>query len=392
MIHSSSRSEHLKTERLQLIDSRRQSKRTTENLMPFLSIVVGGKIRGEIFPHNNSDGLHSRMALVADISLAELCHELEQSTSSSTALSHSHTNTNHNNEEIPDLVSSDDENEALPMEDTGVGDLPSASVSDDDSDVPIIPDEIVLVEEEKGGEKTVVETEATEITDDAEEENGTFLSLADFRRQSEELTSYLDSLKQQRLEKEREDEEIQDQNFLVERAAAFSELDEMVKYINTVKTTFTPPEKEKPQRRDIKKSASPLGQTIAPLTGKGKYAMRGKLGSREGGSRGNVFSTTTHSDDLEADSTLASMSTQLSTPRRGEVEEEEEELEDPSAHCHDQEEGETAFIANKSQPLPQQRPQQNRMGEDDSSSDESEVLISPPCPSHFLVRLTTTPL
>jgi vacuolar-type H+-ATPase subunit I/STV1 len=287
------------------------------------------------------------MALVSDISLGELCYELEQAAAASSSSLLRQTNNNNcdgKDELIPELISSVDEEEDAGA---GAGDFPLASQNDSESTTPHgIMQELTQAES------------ATEESVEAEEENDTILSFADFRRQSEELTAYMDNLKRQKLERERQDEELEDQNDLLEKTAAFSELDEMVNLINTIKTNFTPPEKEKPRDQALQKSNS-ASQIIAPFTGKGKYAGK----SRD---RARVIASTSHSDDLEADSTLASMSTQLSSSRG------KEKGEDSSAQ-NSEEDGDRAFISNNPEPP---RPLQSRWTEradECSSSDESEV-------------------
>lgn len=102
-----------------------------------------------------------------------------------------------------------------------------------------------------------------------EEDNSNVMSLAEFRKKSEELTLYLETLKSNTYEKERYEEELQIQHLHEDKVAALSELNDMVSYVNNVKSTFTPPSEKEKTKKEVSKKSSPNGIT---LTGKGKYA------------------------------------------------------------------------------------------------------------------------
>jgi hypothetical protein len=244
----------------------------------------------------------SPMALVSDRSLADLCLELNQPPSTiSLSLS------------SPEAASvgNHEKNQENSTERISESSLDSSHSSSDDPSTSFLN----LIEHHENHEngqtdqvpetapdfQMMVENEVEE--EEEEEEAGKCLSLAEFRKQSEELTSYLDNFKAMKLERERQEEVSQHQTFQDEKIAAFTELDNMVSFINNVKTTFTPPEKEKPIKKEREatgsggKKFSPHSAVAAPLVGKGKYASRGRLNFQ-------------NSDDY--DSTLTTVSTSQS--------------------------------------------------------------------------------
>lgn len=125
------------------------------------------------------------------------------------------------------------------------------------------------------------EEEGVEEEEEEEEEGeNNMISLAEFRRQSDELTVYLESLKQGTLLKERQEEEYQHQSIQEEKSAVYFELDNMVDYINNVKTAFISESADK----SSKKHQSDLG-IESKLVGKGKYAKITKTKLIEGEGR-----------------------------------------------------------------------------------------------------------
>lgn len=175
-------------------------------------------------------------------------------------------------------------------------------------------------------------------------ESGKHLSFEEFRKQTEELSLFLNNFKQSRIDREREDEELQKQSYVEERSAAYSELDGMVSYINTVKATFTPPEKEKPQKREKKAPVNP-----SQLVGKGKYASK----------KGRKTVVSLNSDDPDA--TLTTISTNFSSPR---------EADDEDERHSDADTSDFNDFRMKSSEL------YNDEGENTSVSEDSEVCLS----------------
>ena len=266
------------------------------------------------------------MAMVSDRSLADLCLELNQSSSPIPlpliALAS-------NGEEVLQSVPSSHSSSLTPS--------PSEDQENPERDEA---DHVEKMTTTSNDHQNQLEDrlEGEEPKEEEEEEDGKYLTFEEFKRQSEELTSYLENFKAMKLEREREEEVSQIQSYQEEKIAALSELDHMVSFIHHVKTTFTPPEKEKPLRKENVRNAKKLSS--GPFVGKGKYATKGNLN---------------HQSSDDPDSTRTTVSTSQYTPR------EQDQEEDDSFHGSPEEDEED---------------DDGQYSERTSLSDESEVSLS----------------
>lgn len=287
------------------------------------------------------------MAKVSDLSLADLCRELHQPSLPPA---------------LPSSSSSDDNTEEI-------SNCPHNYPNEDDTNYQQVVEKADHFNVETG-------FSVQENGDDNEEEfdDGKYLSFEEFRKQTEELSLFLDNLKQTKLEREREVEELQIQSYVEEKSAAYSELDSMVNYINNVKTTFTPPEKERPTKKEKVTTNKGLvnGQIAAtPLVGKGKYASKGKKDK----------SRTAHNYD-DSESTLAIASNSFSSPREVDVEMEEgrsqqgdeEEQEYDDDEVQEQERKPTRKKVSYQNQAQEEVDDGDDEGENTSMSDDSEVI------------------
>jgi hypothetical protein len=321
------------------------------------------------------------MALVSDRSLADLCLELNQPSSSSLPLSLSSSSTTSSEGEVlqnEEIIQNNNQENNI--------ERTSGSSSESSQSSSICPSNSLLNGEEQekdqapslndpDPESRNIENGFEDNEEEQEEGNGIYLSLAEFRKQSEELTSYLENFKAMKLERELQEEVAQNQSYQDEKIAAFTELDNMVSFINNVKTTFTPPEKEKPVKKDTnvtngKKLST--RSTTSPLVGKGKYASKGKL---------------IHQNSDDPDSTLTTVSTSQYSPR-GQNEDDslmsENEMIGEVIHSSNQKKSsQCSFYHSEDEEEQEEYDGQHSERTSHSSSDESEVSLLLPCPDHF---------
>lgn len=262
------------------------------------------------------------MALVSDRSLADLCLELNQSSSPAP---------------LPLIAPASEGEEVLQSSHSS-----HSSPSDEDQqENPERDDAGEVIATSDGTQNQLEDRLEGEVPkeEEDEDEDGKYLTFEEFKKQSEELTSYLENFKAMKLEREREEEISQIQSYQDEKIAALSELDHMVSFIHHVKTTFTPPEKEKPLKKENVRNGKKLSSV--PFVGKGKYAMKGNLN---------------HQSSDDPDSTRTTVSTSQYTPRERDEDEEDSFHRSPEEDEEEEEDG--------------------QYSERTSLSDESEVSLS----------------